>query len=115
MALTIKSKVQCNDCDYASNKSKKPPRIHVDNTRIVKRYDELGVVVLKPHIDRSVLGFFINQSMLNEYGLVCTYAELETYIKGNLFGDAKNDPASGLKTVTGKSFFKKPYCDYNVN
>ncbi len=119
MTITFLTNVPCNTIDFISNKGNKLPRIKINKDRIANRYDNIGIIVLKPHIDKITFGFTPTQEFINSYNPAISEAEYKKYIKGSLFGEATYSTANGLiegvSLVTNVPFMKQPYSNYNIN
>ena len=115
MALTISTNIRCNTIDCISNKGQKPPVLVIDANKVAVRYDDIGIVVLRPSIDRLKFGFFPDQKLLNKYDPSCGLDEFKEHIKKSLAGDGFQPKVTSLSYVDGVSFKKPPYSLYNVN
>jgi hypothetical protein len=113
MAIIFCENVPCNQIGIPSNKGKKPT-IQLDKKRIAIRYDQLGIVVLKPHIDKISFGFPVTQDFVHHYAPGNTVEEFKQHIVASLFADAKTN-TGGLCLVEGVPFHKKPWVNYNIN
>lgn len=103
-------------CGSSTNKGKKPSKISLDTSKVAYAYPELGIVVMKPIIDRLVFGFFPNSKLMKACdGLESDLGEYLNYCAGSVFGDAKANKIKGLSLIEDANFFKEPYKRYNTN
>jgi len=118
MALIINVAPHCNTVDFLCNKEKTPPKLKIDSKKVAKVYDDIGIVILKPCIDRIVWGFSPTKELLAACGTVGDLeqevADLKEYIASSLFHAAKMK-ADGLECVEGVNFNSAPYKHYNMN
>lgn len=113
MSIFIATKIPCNTVEFFSNKEKKPPKITLNSQRVAYRYPDIGIIVLKPDMDRLTFGFSPTQDLLNEYAPGEDLGEYKEYIKKALWGSASYE-ADNLTLAKG-IFTKPPYSLYNVN
>lgn len=117
--ITITANVPCNTIGFLPNKDNKLHKIKLVSKRIADRYVDIGIIVLKPIIDKITFGFTPTQEFIDKYNPAISEAEYKKYIKGTLFGDAAYNTANslieGVSMVSNVPFMKKPYKSYNVN
>lgn len=121
MGLIISHKIKCNTIAFPTNKEEKPKVINIPSNKMALKYDDLGIVVLRPQIDKLVFGFSPTATFLKKYDPTQDVNAYKKHIKGSLFQDGKyseqylGTPVDGVTFVKGVSYFKKPYSSYNVN
>ncbi len=114
MVLTINLAPLCNTHGFLYNKEKNPPKLKIDSKKIAKRYDDLGIVVLKPIIDRFIFSFSPTNEMFAEYGIEEDLAEYKKQIVDSLFASAKIE-GDGLCCISDVPFMAAPYKHYDRN
>jgi len=108
MTIPFKKKVTCNTIDFLYNKEKSPPTMKIDSRKIAATYDELGIVILKPIIDKLTFGFSPTEQFLEQYDPTQSLEGYKKKIAAYLYGDAAVNTA-GMSKVTGIPFMKSPY------
>ncbi len=114
MPLHIIGKYQCNGYDFSNNKEKKVI-IKKDTKEVAKEYKDIGIIQLKPIIDRLQFDFFLTQEFVNKFDKNLDVQEYRDWIKGSLFGSAKSDPDSGISLVENVPFKTSKFKHYNVH
>ncbi len=115
MGVTINLKHPCNTIGSLTNKGKKQEQIILPSDRIAITYNDIGVIVLRPAIDRLTFGFLPDEKLLKKYKATESIDEYQDAIKASLAGDGFQTNITGLSYVKGVSFFRPPYADYNIN
>lgn len=114
MSLTINSKYLCNAVGFLSNKGEKPKKILLDVRNVSDKYPDIGIVVLKPSIDRITFGFSPTVDFLKYFKQ--DPADLDEYkkvIANSLYQDSKvGEEVTGVAPRKDISFKKVPYCYY---
>lgn len=109
MTLTFPIKVPCNSVGFLSNKVEKPkndkiPMLHIESNKIAKRYDDLGIVILKPIIDRLYFGFSVTPEFIAQHKVGYDVEGWKMGIAKSLYQDAMSDSAeSGVSFVYAKN------------
>jgi hypothetical protein len=115
MALLITSKVPCNVVGFLSNKGEKPPMLKISSKRIAIRYDDYGIIILKPHIDRLIFGFSPTLAFMAKYQAAYQVDEYKEYIWKSLFHEAVVNGGNGFLSLINVPFKKSVYSNYNIN
>lgn len=116
MGLTINTKHPCNTIGYITNKGSKPQQIILPNDRIAIKHSDLGIVILKPSIDRLKFGFEPDEKLFNKHKANITTDEYEAYVFKSLAGDGFHTGDTQLEYIEKNASFKKqPYVAYDVN
>lgn len=105
---------RCNDIHFLLNKGGKPSTVKIESKRIAYKYPDIGIIVLKPIIDRIIFGFTPTPDFLKQFDPGTDISEYLSVIKANAVGDAKSNE-DGLSYLEGVPFKKPPYSNYNVN
>lgn len=115
--LTIKKKLIGEADNFSTNKVAKLITPKIDVKKIAIEHKDMGITILKPSIDRMIFSFDPDEKLLVKYGYNDPEASVEykEYIKKSLVGDAYATAHTQLTHVTGVSFFKPPYKNYDVN
>ena len=103
----------CNTIGFTYNKGK-IPEIIVDTKKVVKKYREIGIIVLKPIIDRLSFTVSPSKEFFSCYGATAEVEEFKKYVSGDLFNRASTG-YEGLALISGVTFNKPPYRHYNLN
>ncbi len=114
MTISIKAKVPCNSISFLTNKGGKQELINIDKKKIALEYNNIGVLVLKPVIDRLDFSFNPTQDFLNTYDPAADLAEYKKAVKDSAHQDAATG-SDGLSLLTDASFYKPPFSQYNSN
>lgn len=112
--IKINSKYPCHNRQSSTNKVEKPLTLTIDANRVAYSDKDMGIVVLKPIIDRICFGFFPTQEFVNEHDPSIDIEEYTDSIKKALFGDAKAKDMN-LSLAKNVNFMKSPWVNYNVN
>lgn len=101
--------VPCNTAGFLSNKVEKPmsnkiPTLTIDSNIIAKRYDALGIVVLKPIIDRAYFGFSVTHEFLAQHKLSPNADAWKMGMAKSLYQDAVQDSeGTGVSLLYAKT------------
>lgn len=116
MAITFNLSIPCNTVDFLTNKGKTVSKLKIESKKIAVRYDEEGIIVLRPIIDRLTFGFSPSQAFFNKHGIAESVEEYKESLAKSLYHSAMVDSkASGLSQVTNVPFNKPPWKSYNIN
>ncbi|MCB9978289.1 MAG: hypothetical protein H6862_01615 [Rhodospirillales bacterium] len=115
MSLMISKKVSCNTIGFSTNKGAKPETISIPANRIAIKYPDIGIVILRPAIDRLSFGFAPDQKLLDKYKSPYDLDEYKAYIYKSLAGDGFHTGSTGLSYIAEGNFKKPPLSLYNVN
>ncbi len=100
MALTVKSLYSCHEHKSSTNKGKNSNKISLNIDDVAISYKELGIVIMKPVIDRFMMSFYPKVELIKQYDPGET---LETYK-----AKVHNDICTDADHVPGMTFVKLP-------